>query len=292
MSQGDQVIYVGSGGTQRRYVLHVPPTYDGSRAWPLLLMLDGRGGTPWTAIKITGWSKKADAENFLVAYPEAMKLDPHGPQHFLTNPQMWNAGNGGSDVEREGPDDVQFLRDAIEDIRAKFNVDADRIYMAGFSNGASMTFRFAIEAPEVVAAIACLSGHYRLGPVRIAEPVPLIYFFGEQDPLSPIDGGEIHLPWNKTEIRPAAQFSVNAWAEIHGLNLEPLVESHDGITKRTYGPRDDGAEIQFYTIDDLGHVWPGGHRLLPEKIAGNASDKLIANDVIWDFFSARPKRRR
>ena len=291
MSQGSQVIYVGSSGIQRRYVLHVPPSYDGSHAMPLLLMLDGRGGTPWTAIKITGWNKKADTENFLVAYPEAMKLDPHGPQHFLTNPQMWNAGNGGSDVERDGPDDVQFMRAAIADVCGKMNVDRDRIFMAGFSNGASMTFRFALEAPELVAAIACLSGHYRLGPAQLRESVPLIYFFGERDPLSPIGGGEIHLPWNKIETRPSAQFSVNAWAGLLGLNLEPRVESDNGITKKTYGPRDDGAEVQFYTIDDLGHVWPGGHRLLPEKIAGNESHKLIANDVIWDFFSARPKRR-
>lgn len=291
MSAGDQVIYVESGGTSRRYVLHVPPAYDAARATPLLLMLDGRGGTPWTAMKITKWSEKADRDNFIIAYPEAMKLDPHGAQHFLTNPQMWNAGHGGSDVERIGPDDVLFLRDAIADIRARFNVDADRIFMTGFSNGASMTFRFALEAPEIVAAIACLSGHYRLGDATIREPVPLIYFFGEQDPLSHFHGGEVELPWGKREVRPSAQHSVDAWVKVLGLLPEPRIEAQDGITRKIYGPRADGAEVHFYSIDDLGHVWPGGHRLLPEKIAGAESHKLIANDVIWEFFASRPKRR-
>lgn len=291
MSQGDQVIYVESGGIRRRYVLHVPASYDAARAWPLLLMLDGRGGTPWTAIKITGWNAKADAAGFLVAYPEAMKLDPHGPQHFLTNPQMWNAGSGGSDVERAGPDDVRFLRDAIADVCGQFNVDRDRIFMAGFSNGASMTFRFALEAAELIAAIACLSGHFRLAPARIREPVPLIYFFGERDPLSPFDGGPVELPWGQRENRPPAQFTVDAWRSVLGLSPEPRVESGGGVTKRTYGPLRDGAEVQFYSVEDLGHVWPGGHRLLPERIAGPESHKLIANDLIWDFFSGRPKLR-
>lgn len=221
-----------------------------------------------------------------------MKLDPHGPQHFLTNPQMWNAGQGGSDVERGGPDDVQFLRDAIADICAKFNIDRARIFMAGFSNGASMTFRFALDAPEAVAAIACLSGHYRLGEARIREAIPLIYFFGERDPLSLFDGGLVELPLGKREVRPSAISSVESWLRVLGLPPVPRVDSIGGVTKRSYGPREDGAEVHFYSIDDLGHVWPGGHRLLPEKIAGAESHKVIANDIIWDFFSARPKRRQ
>jgi len=293
MSQGDQVIYVESGGLQRRYVLHVPPSYDGTSPWPLVLMLDGRGGTPWTAMKITGWSRKADESNFLMAYPEAMKLDPNGPQHFLTNPQMWNAGSGGSDVERKGPDDVQFLRDTVADITAKYNVDRARIFMAGFSNGASMTFRFAVEASDLVASIACVSGHFRFPGAQLREPVPLIFFFGGADPLSPIEGGMIEMPWGRTEHRPAAMASVDAWVGLLGLPAAPsALESDDGIIRRIYGPDAGGAEVRYYSIADLGHVWPGGHRLLPERIAGAESHRIKGNDVIWDFFSAHPKRGR
>ena len=291
MSQGDQVIYVDSGGQQRRYVLHVPPTLDTTAPVPLLLMLDGRGGTPWTAIKITNWSAKAAAENFIVAYPEALKLDPHGPQHFLTNPQMWNAGTGGSDAERTGPDDVQFLRDVIADLCAKQPVDPRRIYMTGFSNGASMTFRFALAAPELLAGIACLSGHFRSHGIPLARPIPLIYFFGEHDTLSPFHGGEVDMPWGGREVRPAAQASVDAWVRLLDLPAEPSrTETENGVTRHTYGPRTDGAEVRFVAIDDLGHVWPGGHRLLPEKIAGAESRKVIANDEIWSFFMAQTKR--
>ena len=291
MSEGDQVIYVESGGLRRRYVLHTPPAHRPAR-WPVVLMLDGRGGTPWTAIKITGLSRKADAEGFLAVYPEALKLDPDGAQHFLTNPQMWNAGRGGSDVERAGPDDVQFLCDVLDDLAAKLPIDPDRVFMTGFSNGASMTFRFALERPERLAAIAPVSGHFRFSeapPLR--EPIPMVYFFGELDTLSPFHGGEIELPWGKREFRPPARFSVDAWVRLLGLPAEPAeTRRADGVTTMLFGPRPDGAEVHFHAVADLGHVWPGGHRILPEQIAGPESHRLMANDVIWDFFRARPRR--
>lgn len=293
MSEGDQVIYVESGGFRRRYVLHTPPAHRPER-WPLVVMLDGRGGTPWTAIKITNWSRKADESGFLVAYPEALKLDPDGPQHFLTNPQMWNAGSGGSDVERSGPDDVQFLADVLDDIAARLPVDPDRVYMTGFSNGASMTFRFALEQPQRLAAIAPVSGHCRFAATStLPAPIPMIYCFGELDTLSPFHGGEVELPWGQREYRPPARYSVDAWVRLLGLPADPSREtSADGITTQVYGPRADGAEVHFHAVADLGHVWPGGHRLLPEKLVGPESHRLIANDAIWDFFAARPRRVR
>jgi polyhydroxybutyrate depolymerase len=55
-----------------------------------------------------------------------------------------------------------------------------------------------------------------------------------------------------------------------------------------FGPDLSGAEVLFYTIDDLGHTWPGGHRLLPESIAGKTSNRVHATSVIWEFFQRHP----
>src|SRR5262245_55098741 len=140
MSSGDQVHYVGP----RRYVVHLPPSFNPLVHPPLVVMMDGRGGTPWTAIKSSGWSPKADKEGFVVVYPEALKVDPSGAQHFLDNPQMWKTD--------AGSEDVSFLRDVIADVQSRFNTNPARVYLAGFSNGAVMAFRFALEHPELVAA--------------------------------------------------------------------------------------------------------------------------------------------
>lgn len=283
MSAGDQVIYLDTSEGRRRYVLHQPVAVT-SRGVPVVIMLDGRGGTPWTAMKSTGWSALADAEGFWAAYPEALRLDPNGPLHFLTNPQMWNAGRGSSDVERPEVDDAGFLNQVIEDLVAR-GADPARIYMCGFSNGASMTFRFAAEHPARLAAIGTVAGHFRWGgETAPALPVPLAHFFGELDPLSPFNGGLVDLPWGKTEWRPPARQSADAWARRNGWSASPCVERFDGVTRERWGEPGDPAEVVFTAIADLGHVWPGGHRLLPESLVGPASDRLNATRNLWDFF--------
>ena len=286
---GDEVIYLDVDGLRRRYVLHRPPRLDPARLKPAVLMLDGRGGTPWTAIKSSGWSAQADVEGFLAVYPEALRLQPDAPMHFLTNPQMWNAGPGGADTERDGPDDVNFLRAVIADVRQRAGLDPRRVFLSGFSNGAAMCFRFAGLEPDLVAAFAPVAGHFRFPAQGLGRPVPMLYFFGRQDPLSPYDGGPVDLPWGAHEMRPSARDSVLAWAKLCGLGEEPTDDqTHDGFSIERFGPNPAGAEVVFYTVDDCGHTWPGGHRLLPEAIAGKTSDRVNATAVIWNFFKRHP----
>jgi polyhydroxybutyrate depolymerase len=273
MSANDHVIYINSSGLERRYVIHLPAGDAGDRPLPVVVMMDGRGGTPWTAMKSSGWSAKADAEHLIVVYPEAQRVDPAGPQHFLDNPQMWKTEAGSIDVE--------FLCAVLADVAARYRVDAQRVYLAGFSNGAVMAFRFAIEAPELVAAIAPVAGHFRFRDAVLRRPVPMIYFFGKQDPLSPFAGGMVELPWGPVETRPAAAETPARWATLLGITEPPATEERqDGVTIERYG----NDQVVFYAIDGLGHVWPGGHRLLPENIVGVPCDKVKATDLMWEFF--------
>ncbi|MFH0908355.1 MAG: PHB depolymerase family esterase [bacterium] len=274
MSSGDHVINLDSSGLKRRYVIHLPAGDAGDRPLPVVVMMDGRGGTPWTAMKSSGWSHKADTERFIAVYPEAQRLIPSGPQHFMDNPQMWKTEAGSIDVE--------FLRAVIADVIARFHADPQRVYLAGFSNGAVMAFRFAIESPELVAAIAPVAGHFRIRDTVLRTPVPMIYFFGKQDPLSPFAGGMIELPWGPSEPRPPVVETPARWAALLGITEPPTIEERpDGVTVTRYGDL-----VEFYAIDGLGHVWPGGHRLLPENIVGVACDKVKATDVIWPFFKS------
>jgi len=291
MGEGNEVRYLECDGLERRYVLHAPPGFAPDRPRPAVIMLDGRGGTPWTGMKSTGFNTKADAQDFLAVYPEALRLRPGEPMHVLTNPQMWNAGAGGSDVERDGVpvDDLAFLRAVIADLRATAAADPRRIYATGFSNGASMAFRLAASAPDLVAACAPVAGHWRErfepGPAP-SRPVPLMMLFGALDPLSPVDGGEVDLPWGGRERRPAARDSAVAWSAWSCLGDAPGdVSYRDGVRWEAFGPDPRGMEVRLGIVSDLGHVWPGGHRLLPESLVGRASDRLRATDVIWSFFT-------
>ncbi len=286
MSANDEVIYVETKEGRRRYVLHRPPACAPNARHPAVIMLDGRGGTPWTAMKSTGWSACADAHGFLAAYPEATRINPTGPLHFLDNPQMWNAGIGSSDAERPAVDDVAFLHTVLDDLINR-GADPARIYMCGFSNGASMTFRFAAESGHRLAAIGTVAGHFRSGGDAVGTPVPLAHYFGRNDPLSPFDGGMVELPWGKAEWRPPARQSAEAWARRNGITSSPRVERRDGATWEIWGESGDPREVHFVAVEQCGHVWPGGHRLLPESIVGQTCDRVSATAGLWTFFSHR-----
>ncbi len=287
MSEGEQeVIYLDVDGLRRRYVLYRPHrvVLSGEQT-PMIIMLDGRGGTAWTAMRTTRWNDKADREGFIVVYPEATRIDPEGPLHYLDNPQMWNAGSGGSDVDRPAIDDLRFLRAVVADVQTRARILHGCCYMAGFSNGAAMAYRYALTYPETVAAIAPVAGHLRSHDLMMREPVPLISLYGRLDPLSPYEGGEVKLPWGKEERRPAAIESIHAWAGLCGHNpAAGEIVSEPGLSRLRYGRRGARDEIEFITIDGLGHVWPGGHRLIPESIVGASSQRICANDEIYAFF--------
>ena len=84
----------------------------------------------------------ADREGFLTAYPDGI--------------------NGGFNafVCCGDADDVGFLKALTERLVREWNVDPDRVYLAGISNGGDLGFRAAVEAPGVFAAIGVVSGGF------------------------------------------------------------------------------------------------------------------------------------
>src|SRR5579883_3492453 len=56
-------------GLKRSYLLHVPKSYDGKTAVPLVFVFHGGGGNAQGAVRMTGMDSKADAANFIAVYP-------------------------------------------------------------------------------------------------------------------------------------------------------------------------------------------------------------------------------
>jgi len=288
---GDHHFAIKIASLERKYVVHVPPSYDGTRPFPVVIMFHGGGGTAQAAMMETGWSTKADQAGFLAVFPEATPPDMSKPGRFSTNPQTWNDGSGRFHSGRLNIDDVGFVNAMIDDLLSRFSVDERRIYATGFSNGASMTYRVGAELSERIAAIAPVSGHLWLKELELARPVSLIYIFGADDPLNPLEGGTVNLSRSAISKRPPVVKSVLMWAEVLGCALEPeVIYDHNGVKGVIYPQARADSEVVFYTVDGLGHTWPGGQSLLPESMVGKTSTRLRANDVIWEFFEKHPIR--
>jgi polyhydroxybutyrate depolymerase len=254
---GDHRLSLPHEGLDRAYVLHVPPAAD---PVPLVMMLHGAGGSADFAAEETGWSDLAHRDGFAVVYPEGVPVRTGKVPKFLTNPQEWTDGSG-----RGGRDDVGFLTAVLDDVAGRTDIDPHRVFMTGFSNGAGMTFRFAAERADRLAAIAPVAGHCWVGDPKPARAVPTFYLVGDADPLVPFAGGRARTPWGRVEDRPAVARTLDRWAAAIGTPAGQL-------------------QFPVRVIPNHGHHWPGGKALLGERLGGPASNAVDATADIWRFF--------
>lgn len=291
MHSGDNTIELTVDGLKRRYIVHVPAGYDGKTPVPVVIMFHGGGGKARGAMQETSWSDKANKEKFLVVYPEGVPRDPTRRASFVSNPQSWNDGSARSvlGAAQKNIDDVNFINSLLDDLTVRFRVDPRRIYATGFSNGASMTFRAGRELSARLAAIAPVAGSDWLEQPAPTHPVSLLYITGTQDPLNPIDGGDISIGARPMGKKPPVREFIQKWVKMLGCAPAPgVIHDKDGVQGVAYTACHEKAEVVFYTVAGMGHFWPGGMSHLPERVIGKSSDKIIATDVIWEFFQKHP----
>ncbi len=155
---GNSTITLQFGGTNRRYLLHLPPAYDGTKRLPLVF--DVHGYTSFASEQRTRskWDVMADKEGFVL-------IDPDGVD------ESWNAGSccGGNKQ-----DDVGFFREMVKKSIAELCIDSKRVYVSGHSNGGAMTYRLACEAADIFAAVAPVCGWMTVNSCNPVRPVPVL----------------------------------------------------------------------------------------------------------------------
>lgn len=230
---------------------------------------------------------KSDRSGFILVTPEATRPYPDKPASFTSNPQTWNDGSGRFLSGIQKVDDVGFIGNLITELQKTYKIDQFRIFCTGFSNGAAMTLRVGAQLSEKFAAIAPIAGHFWLDEQPLKQPVPLLYIIGTEDPLNPIEGGDIKLPSGKVEHHPPVQETFDKWVRMLSCPSDPkTISDKNGVKVVAYEGCNKGSEINYCTVEGLGHVWPGAKvSLLPESMVGKPSNKLIANDMVWDFFT-------
>jgi polyhydroxybutyrate depolymerase len=257
------------GGVTRTYLLHASGPARPGRA--LVFVLHGLGGTgagvEWRT-KGT-FDTLGDRDGAVVIYPEA-----------LGDPRRWNAGwdaPSGAGLS----DDLGFFSALIDMAVAELGVDRKRVFAAGFSDGASMVYRLGCERPDLVAAVAPVSGGMSPGVARACAhggPVSIIGMHGTEDPIAPLEQ-PIH-------------DGIAAWATRDGCPSVPSssrlpdLDPHDGTQTRVhlFGPCGAGTSVVFYTIEGGGHAWPGGASVWGFRRRGNTPHDFDAGVAIWDFF--------
>jgi polyhydroxybutyrate depolymerase len=265
---------------ERSYLVHVPLAYTGAEPWPLVIAYHGGATDAAAMVRFCGLNETAEKERFLVAYPNGTGRR----EHLLT----WNAGTCCGYAMWNRVDDVGFTAAMIDQIAREVNLDTKRVYAAGMPNGAMIAYRLASELSERITAIAAIAGPMAQDSCRPSRPVPIIHFHGTEDESAPFAGG-IGSRSIARVYKHSVEYTLIQWIAANGCPARPQVKDlptiHDElrVTRFTYGPGQNGAEIVLYRIEGGGHTWPG----LPPKISflGPCTQNISANELLWDFFS-------
>jgi len=283
LKSGDHRRTVKVGEVERTYLVHVPTKYDPTKPTPLVLCYHGGLTNGLIAIAQTGLSAKADAETFLVAYPDGTS------RNGLIF--VWNSGGIPSQLEEENRDDVAFTRALIDDLAKVATVDPKRVFVTGISNGGMMCHRLAVELSDRIAAIAPVAGTLSLEKPEPKRAVPVLHIHGTADEIVAWNGPGPNMP--KVVKFRSVDDTIKFWTQHNACAPKPIVEqlpdkSDDGttVTRTTYGGGKQGSEVVLVKIDGGGHTWPG--RELNIAILGRTTKDISANDLIWEFFKKHP----
>jgi len=275
ITQRDYTESMQSGDLTRTYYIHLPLSYDGQQAVPLVLAFHGSGATGQDLSQQTHLNEISDEGDFILVYPDGYE-------------EQWADGRGTTPPEQAGVDDVAFVSALIDKLSGELNVDKSRVYVTGFSNGGIFVQRLACELADKITAMASVSGTMAANiseQCQPARPIPVMLFMGTSDPSVPFEGGEVD---GNQGIDLSAVETIQQWVIHNGCSSTPTVTQapsaiNDGtaIFRTQYSSCKDNADVVLYTIEDGVHTWPGGSE---SAQTAQANDNLDASQVIWDFF--------
>ena len=264
--QGKQRFAVSIDGDIREYFVHIPKAYNGNSSFPVVLMLHGSGGNGEKFYNISGWVQQGEAENIITVFPSSYKYDcvvDDGLQK--RNAEKWT----GYDLELcdnvKIRDDVKFLGKVIEQVCEKYNTDRKRIYMIGFSNGAEMAARCAVELSDKLAAVVACAGSLppdsflspmRKIPVQVqigAKDHNLLQKLGTSAPL-PLDFPLLLATY------PNFQSIIDSYLNSFGLNAHYVLlkDSERYEVARYSGNAGEPNIFDFVIVKGLDHNYPNG----------------------------------
>ena len=250
-------------GLTREYLLYVPSSYDGSEKLPLVFNFHGFGGDDFWHLSAANMTGIANQQNFFVIYPQGSLIE--GYSH-------WNAAAPSSE-NKSSADDLGFVDAMISSVSSGYELDTDRIYACGYSNGGMFSYYLACQRSDKIAAIGSVAGtmledSYETGqPTR---PVPMINLHGTADYVVPYTGGSGFTPISDV---------LNFWVEKNGANPIPTISnltsgSSTIVENSVYSDSNGTSWVEHFKVVGGGHDWL--------DLDLNGSD---TNSLLWDFFN-------
>jgi len=222
----------------------------------LVVMLHGYGSSGWAFEKDTGFEKDALPKDYAVLYISG-----------VPNPGVKTSAPGWNyNYDRNGKTDINFIIDLVSFVQKKYGL-SHIAYVVGFSNGAFMTNKLAVEKSKYFDGFVSVGGmmpesvwnHRKKAKVRFFQ------INGTKDEVTPMRLNDS----TKYNPNPAMEDVIDYFVEMNGIKTEPVVEQVNSKIKIT--KYED--KVWWLLIDKYPHSWPTRRYC-----------ELNINDIILDFF--------
>ena len=161
-----QWFYLSHEGIQRGYFVATPDSMHNYS--PVIIDMHGFTMTAHDEYNYTQMNYFANMENIIVVYPQGIN----------------NSWNVGTYWDSNTSDDVGFIDLLIDDLALNFNIDMNRIYACGLSNGGYMAYELACELSHRITAFASVTGNFMLNTSQECDndrDIPIIHIHGTYD---------------------------------------------------------------------------------------------------------------
>jgi poly(3-hydroxybutyrate) depolymerase len=270
-------------GAPRLYLVAVPMAYDGSTPYPLVFGFHGLAGS---REQLRGYMnvEAAAAGDALFIYPEGLPVDG--------GETGWSLGSTSTDLA--------FIDALLEQYKAEWCVDENRIFATGHSYGGCMSNTVGCARGDVFRAIAPVAGcgPQRRGGAACVGQVAALLIHSPKDTTtdygSGISGCTTWLRANHCDEMPACGCHwVEALEESEMACMQEAQEPYDPVVTVTVTPEEDDAPPVFrsYVGCDAGYPVVFADHYNRENRQSEErwhNPPPWAPALIWHFFSTLP----
>lgn len=257
-------------GLDRYYYIQLAhPEAEGLSS--VLFNLHGYGSDAIEQMNYTNFNNLANTKenNFILIHPQGAPLNTA----LTSSSSHWNSGGWtiGSTV-----DDVDFIDTIIALVSQKYDLNQNRIYSTGMSNGGFMSYHLACNLSSKIAAVASVTGSMSSETYESCNPdhpTSILQVHGSIDVTVPFDG-------NSALGMRSVNDVMDYWKLYNACDVDPtsiIIDYFDieiAVQHDTYSNCLNDVHVELYKIEGMGHTWPYKGRY-----------GISATEIIWEFIN-------
>lgn len=257
-------------GLDRYYYIQLAhPEAEGLSS--VLFNLHGYGSDAIEQMNYTNFNNLANTKenNFILIYPQGAPLNTA----LTSSSSHWNSGGWtiGSTV-----DDVDFIDTIIALVSQKYDLNQNRIYSTGMSNGGFMSYHLACNLSSKIAAVASVTGSMSSETYESCNPdhpTSILQVHGSIDVTVPFQG-------NSALGMRSVNDVMDYWKLYNACDVDPtsiIIDYFDieiAVQHDTYSNCLNDVHVELYKIEGMGHTWPYKGRY-----------GISATEIIWEFIN-------